>query len=79
MGDEFLKDGCKLGLAVDVGCGTGQNTWPLAELFDKVVGVDVSPIAVERSKEGVAQDKLHEYHIQASGGSQDGFLGGRQR
>ena len=42
MGDEFLEDGCKLGLAVDVGCGTGQNTWPLAKLFENVVGVDVS-------------------------------------
>lgn len=31
------------GLAVDVGCGSGQLTLALAEQFEAVVGVDVSP------------------------------------
>ncbi|MDR7330881.1 class I SAM-dependent methyltransferase [Corynebacterium guangdongense] len=29
-------------LALDVGCGTGQLTVPLADRFDRVIGVDVS-------------------------------------
>ncbi|BFZ10110.1 hypothetical protein BsWGS_13148 [Bradybaena similaris] len=38
---------CKTGssyfdLAVDVGCGSGQSTVPLAKYFRKVIGVDVS-------------------------------------
>ncbi|XP_022100579.1 putative methyltransferase DDB_G0268948 isoform X2 [Acanthaster planci] len=29
-------------LAVDVGCGSGQNTRPLTPYFEKIIGVDVS-------------------------------------
>ncbi|XP_074484007.1 uncharacterized protein LOC141763337 [Sebastes fasciatus] len=34
-------------LAVDVGCGSGQGTIPLAPYFTKVVGTDVSPAQLE--------------------------------
>ncbi|XP_073318668.1 putative methyltransferase DDB_G0268948 [Pagrus major] len=34
-------------LAVDVGCGSGQGTIPLAPFFTKVVGTDVSPAQLE--------------------------------
>lgn len=33
--------------AVDLGCGSGQVTIPLARRCDRVVGVDVSPAAIE--------------------------------
>ncbi|XP_022096038.1 putative methyltransferase DDB_G0268948 [Acanthaster planci] len=34
-------------LAVDVGCGSGQNTRPLAPYFEKVIGVDVSEAQIK--------------------------------
>ena len=33
---------CQSSLAVDVGCGTGQATVPLAQIFGRVIGVDPS-------------------------------------
>ncbi|CAG5124463.1 unnamed protein product [Candidula unifasciata] len=40
---DFCKTGCSdFDLAVDVGCGSGQSTVPLARYFRKVIGVDVS-------------------------------------
>lgn len=36
-----------LGLAVDVGCGSGQSTYPLVKYFEKVVGMDVSEKQIE--------------------------------
>ncbi len=37
-------------LAVDVGCGTGSSTRPLAEHFQHVVGVDVSETQLEEAR-----------------------------
>ena len=36
-------------LALDFGCGVGRLTQPMAELFDKVVGVDIAPSMIERA------------------------------
>jgi len=33
---------CNFDLAVDVGCGPGQSTLPLAKYFNHVIGVDIS-------------------------------------
>lgn len=38
------------GLAVDVGCGVGRLTHALADRFDRVVGVDVTPAMLERAR-----------------------------
>ncbi|XP_022096086.1 putative methyltransferase DDB_G0268948 isoform X2 [Acanthaster planci] len=37
-------------LAVDVGCGSGQNTRPLAPYFEKVIGVDVSEAQIRAAQ-----------------------------
>ena len=42
----FEAGGCKYGRAVDVACGSGESTRPLAERFDRVVGVDISEAQV---------------------------------
>jgi len=43
---DYYKEGrgphCNYQLAVDVGCGNGQSTLPLAEYFHRVVGCDIS-------------------------------------
>ncbi|KAF4086786.1 hypothetical protein AMELA_G00088350 [Ameiurus melas] len=49
---EYLnkKKGPPHELAVDLGCGTGQNTRLLAPHFQKVVGIDVSECQVEEAR-----------------------------
>jgi SAM-dependent methyltransferase len=37
-------------LAVDVGCGVGRLTAALADRFDRVVGIDVTPPMLERAR-----------------------------
>ncbi|XP_038061366.1 putative methyltransferase DDB_G0268948 isoform X2 [Patiria miniata] len=46
---EYLKEkkSKPFKLAVDVGCGPGQSTRPLAPHFEKVIGVDVSDAQIE--------------------------------
>jgi SAM-dependent methyltransferase len=41
------------GFAVEVGCGPGRMTAALAERFDRVLGLDVSPVMVARAREAV--------------------------
>jgi len=41
------------GFAVEVGCGPGRMTAALAERFDRVLGLDVSPVMVSRAREAV--------------------------
>jgi len=38
------------GVAVDVGCGSGQNTLCFAPYFEKIYGYDVSPSQVEEAR-----------------------------
>ena len=44
---EFLRLDEKLPHAVDVGCGTGLSTTPLADLADRVTGIDASPAMIQ--------------------------------
>ena len=44
-----LKDRC-YGNVLEIGCGSGLFTRALAPMADKVIGLDVSPAAVERAK-----------------------------
>lgn len=44
------KKGQPHGLAVDLGCGTGQNSRLLAPHFQEVVGIDVSESQVEEAR-----------------------------
>ena len=37
-------------MAVDIGCGTGQSTRPLAPYFENVLGFDISEAQVENAK-----------------------------
>jgi SAM-dependent methyltransferase len=41
------------GTCVEVGCGPGRMTGALAERFDRVIAVDVSPAMVERARAAV--------------------------
>jgi len=41
------------GFAVEVGCGPGRMTAALAERFERVLGLDVSPAMVSRAREAV--------------------------
>ena len=42
------------GVCVEVGCGPGRMTGALAERFDRVIAVDVSPAMLARAREAVA-------------------------
>lgn len=54
-------------LAVDLGCGSGRLSLPLAERVDKVIAVDVSPAMVERLRANAAEAGLTniETHVAA--------------
>lgn len=49
--DSYCKSGrgCSMDLAIDIGCGSGQSTLPLANYFRKVIGVDVSETQVTQA------------------------------
>ena len=53
VGDAHLQ-GPRLNLAVDVACGSGQATGPLAKHFTKVIGCDLSQTQIH---EAVRQNK----------------------
>ena len=38
-------------VAVDVGCGSGQSTRPLAPHFEKVIGIDVSEAQIAAARQ----------------------------
>ncbi len=39
----------RTGSALDFGCGIGRMTQPMAEIFDRVVGVDIAPSMIEHA------------------------------
>src|SRR5262249_25383766 len=45
-----LEAGPRGGLCVEVGCGPGRMTGALAERFDRVLALDVSPAMLERAR-----------------------------
>ncbi|MGE0711136.1 MAG: class I SAM-dependent methyltransferase [Planctomycetota bacterium] len=57
---DFLASGrvASPGRALDVGCGTGTNAIHLAEQGFEVLGVDVSPLAVERARQKLDRRQL---------------------
>ena len=46
------------GTCVEVGCGPGRMTRALAERYDRVVGLDVSPAMLERAREAVPNENV---------------------
>jgi SAM-dependent methyltransferase len=46
------------GTCVEVGCGPGRMTGGLAERFDRVVGVDVSPAMLEQARAAVPAENV---------------------
>lgn len=47
----LAEEGEVVGDVLDAGCGTGENALHLARLGLRVMGVDASPLAVERARE----------------------------
>ncbi|XP_073492012.1 demethylmenaquinone methyltransferase-like isoform X1 [Aquarana catesbeiana] len=46
------------GFAVDVGCGTGQNTRTLSPYFKKVLGIDISEAQIEEAKKATGSPNV---------------------
>jgi SAM-dependent methyltransferase len=63
------------GVCVEVGCGPGRMTGALAERFDRVVAVDVSPAMVSRAREAVPAPNIDFRAV--SGVELDGVESGR--
>jgi len=59
------------GTCLEVGCGPGRMTGALAERFDRVIAVDVSPAMVERAR-GAVQRANVEFRV-VSGDRLDGI------
>lgn len=51
-------DGRPLEMAVDVGCGTGRCTLPLAPHFKKVLGIDISESQINLAKKNTTADNV---------------------
>ena len=45
-----IQPGCRPPLAVDLCCGTGISTRPLAEHFDRVIGIDISQAQIDNAQ-----------------------------
>ncbi len=58
------------GLAVEVGCGPGRMTGALAERFDRVLALDVSPAMLARARESVPDARVE--FLRISGERLDG-------
>jgi len=56
-GSEF-NVGYKYKLAVDVGCGSGQATFPLCQHFESVIGMDTSEDQIEQARLKVGQGQV---------------------
>ena len=44
-------------MAVDVGCGTGQATFALADHFKRVVGIDISESQIGEARKSIGNDE----------------------
>ncbi|PWU24673.1 MAG: hypothetical protein C5B48_05200 [Candidatus Rokuibacteriota bacterium] len=53
-----LGDDPRGGVCVEVGCGPGRMTGLLADRFDQVVAVDVSPAMLERARRAVSAQNV---------------------
>jgi SAM-dependent methyltransferase len=62
------------GLCVELGCGPGRMTGALAERFDEVLALDVSPAMLERARAAVAAPNV-EFRL-VSGDRLDGVTDG---
>jgi SAM-dependent methyltransferase len=62
------------GTCVEVGCGPGRMTGALAERFDQVVAVDVSPAMLERARAAVSAANVR--FVAVSGERLDGIEDG---
>ncbi len=54
----LFEDGAIRGEVLDVGCGTGENTLYLAEMGHRVMGLDASPLAIEKAKAKAEQRRI---------------------
>ena len=48
---------------LDLGCGNGRQSRYLAKYFDKVIGVDVAPSAVELARQETTEEKNVEFRV----------------
>lgn len=53
----------KRNVALDIGCGNGQATKPLAQYFDRVIGTDPSPGMIESARSSLATTTNIEYRV----------------
>jgi 2-polyprenyl-3-methyl-5-hydroxy-6-metoxy-1,4-benzoquinol methylase len=44
---------------VDVGCGSGRNVWPLAQLGNSILGIDQNPEVVEEVNQWALSNEMH--------------------
>ena len=51
-------DGLALGRALDFGCGVGRLTIPLAQCFDEVTAVDISPAMLEEAQKNCSERRI---------------------
>lgn len=57
--DALARGGLPSGRALDLGCGTGANSWYLAhEAHYEVVGVDLSATAIAKARQSYSSPKL---------------------
>ena len=53
----------RYGRVLEIGCGAGVFTRPLAKLADRVVALDVAPAAIERARAGGDADGAINYRV----------------
>ncbi|XP_075463370.1 putative methyltransferase DDB_G0268948 isoform X3 [Ascaphus truei] len=54
----ITKKGKPFELAVDVGCGTGRYTRPVAAHFEKVIGIDISESQINEARRSTSEDNV---------------------
>ncbi|MGI8426386.1 MAG: YbaK/EbsC family protein [Actinomycetota bacterium] len=54
----FLPNPEDRGIAVDVGCGTGRHTFPLAKTFSRVYAFDFSPLMIRAAEKKKAHNDI---------------------